>query len=199
VPVLPVLGRAGVLTDLDTARRLGFEGGTFQVWLAKDAPPSVAGALGLQVLADHTVAGRTEELAAEESVVTAPFGLFTIGVAVLLAAAMVAVGAAVDQGPQAEQLRALRLQGLSRRAALSIAYAGGAALVLAGLAAGVLAALVARPLAAVVSPPFPDGWDVLPPPGALGGTALLLAFLFALAVLGATAWLSALPLIRRLR
>ncbi|NMO57372.1 ABC transporter permease [Actinoplanes sp. TBRC 11911] len=197
--VLPVVGRTGVMADLDSLRRLGFEGGTFQVWLASDAPASVVRAIGLPVLDDRTVAGRAADLAAEDSVVTAQFGLFTVGIAVLLAAAMVAVGAAVEQEPQAEQLRALRVQGLSRRAALSTAYAGSTALVLAGLAAGVLAALVARPLAGVVAPAFADGWDVLPPPGALGGSALLLALLFALAVLGVTAWLSALPLIRRLR
>jgi hypothetical protein len=197
--VLPVLGRGGVLADLDSLRRLGFEGGTFQVWLAKDAPSSVVRAIGLPVLTDRTVADRAADLAAADSVVTARFSLFTVGIAVLLAAAMVAVGAAVEREPQAEQLRALRAQGLSRKTALSTAYAGGTALVLAGLVAGLFAALVARPLAGVVAPPFADGWDVLPPPGALGPSALLLALLFALAVLGVTAWLSALPLIRRLR
>lgn len=197
--VLPVLGRAGVLGDLDALRRLGFEGGTFQVWLAKDAPASVVGKLGLPVITDKTVAGRAAELAAEDSVVTAGFGLFAVVIAVLLAAAMVAVRAAVDREPQAEALRALRVQGFPRRAALSTAYAGGAVLVVTALVGGVVAALVARPLAGVVAPRFADGWDVLPPPGALGPPAVLLAFVFALAVLGVTAWLSALPLIRRLR
>jgi putative ABC transport system permease protein len=197
--VLPALGVSGVLMDLDETRRLGGEGGTFQVWLAPDTPAPVVQAIGLPVVTDRTVAGRTAELAGEESVVAAPFALFTVGIAVLLAAAMVAVGAAVDRGPQEEQLRALRVQGLPRRAALSSAYAGGSALVLTGIVGGVLAALVAGPGAAVTAPPFADGWDVLPPPGALGIVPLLLAVLFALVVLGVTAWLSALPLVRRLR
>ncbi|MEV4351423.1 FtsX-like permease family protein [Actinoplanes sp. NPDC049596] len=196
--VLPVLGRAGVLTDLDAARRLSGaadQGGTFQVWLAEDAPAAVVEAIGLPVLADRTAAGRAEQLGAEDKVVTAPFSLFTVAVALLVAGTLVAIAASVDREAQLEQFRALRAQGLSRATALASGYAGQAALVVAALAGGVVAALIARPVAGVTAPEFADGWRVIPPPGALGPVPLGLAALAGLAVLGVTAWLSS----RRLR
>ncbi|MEU8817100.1 ABC transporter permease [Actinoplanes sp. NPDC048796] len=196
--VLPVLGRAGILTDLDAVRRLagaGDQGGTMQVWLTEDAPAAVVDAIGLPVLADRTTAGRAEQLAGQGRVVTAPFALVTVAIALLVAGALVAVAATVDREAQLEQLRALRTQGLSRPTALAIGYAGQAALVVAALAGGVVAALVARPVADVTAPPFADGWRVIPPPGALGPVPLALACLAGLVVLGVTAGLSA----RRLR
>ena len=196
--LLPVLGGDGVLTDLDAARRVAGDsdqGGTLQVWLSRDAPASVVDALALPVLADRTATGRVAGLAAEGAVVTAPFALFAVVTALLLAAALVALAAAVDREPQLDQLSALRAQGLPRDTALASAYAGAGALAVAGLLGGLVAALVARPVAAVTAPPFPDGWRVLPPPGALGPAALGIAAVVALVVLGATAWLS----VRRLR
>ncbi|GAA0496224.1 hypothetical protein Ade02nite_17480 [Paractinoplanes deccanensis] len=196
--VLPVLGRAGVLTDLDAARRLagaGDQGGTFQVWLTRDAPAAVVDAIGLPVLADRTADGRAEQLAGEGGVVTAPFGLFTVAVALLVAGTLVAIASSAERESQLGQLRALRAQGLPRATALAIGYAGQAALVVAGVCGGVVAALVARPVADVTAPPFADGWRVLPPPAALGPGPLAVAAVAGLAVLGVTAWLSA----RRLR
>jgi FtsX-like permease family protein len=203
--LLPVLGERGILTDLDASRRIAPDaqlGGEFQVWLADGVPPALIDALrraGLTVLADRTATGRAAALGRESGVVTAPFGLFTAAIAVLLAAAMVAVAASVDREPQTEQWRALRSQGLARRTAVVTAAAGPAGLVAAGLTGGVLAALVARPVAAVVAPPFADGWRVIPPPGALGPAAVATAFGLALVVLGLTAWSAVLPLVRRLR
>ncbi|MFF5081533.1 ABC transporter permease [Actinoplanes sp. NPDC000266] len=196
--VLPVLGRAGVLTDLDAARRLagaGDQGGTFQVWLTADAPAAVVDAIGLPVLSDRTAAGRAEQLAGQGRVVTAPFGLVTVAIALLVAGTLVAIASSVERETQLGQLRALRAQGLSRATALATGYAGQAALVVAALAGGLVAALVARPVADVTAPPFADGWRVIPPPGALGAVPLTLAGLAGLVVLGVTAALSA----RRLR
>ncbi|SNY75834.1 hypothetical protein [Paractinoplanes atraurantiacus] len=196
--VLPVLGRTGVLTDLDAARRLagaGDQGGTFQVWLTGDAPAAVVDAIGLPVLSDRTAAGRAEQLAGQGRVVTAPFGLVTVVIALFVAGTLVAIASSVERETQLEQLRALRAQGLSRATALATGYAGQAALVVAALAGGLAAALVARPVADVTAPPFADGWRVIPPPGALGPVPLSLACLAGLLVLGVTAALSA----RRLR
>ncbi|MDY7091238.1 MAG: ABC transporter permease, partial [Actinomycetota bacterium] len=134
--VLPVLGREGLLTDLDAARRVAGEsdqGGTSQVWLTADAPASVVDAIGLPVLSDRTAAARATDLARDSSVVTAPFGLFTAAVAVLIAAGLLGVAAAVDREPQLEYLHALRAQGLPRRVALGTAYAGAGSVALAGL------------------------------------------------------------------
>jgi len=204
-PVLPVVGRSGVLVDLDTARRVAADGelgGIFQVWLAADAPASVPAALraqGLTIIGDDSVAERATRLGAQGTAVGATFALLAAAVGLLLAAAAVAVAAAVERDQQADQLLSLRLQGMPVRTAVGIGYAGSAALIVAGVLAGLLAAAVARPAAGVTVRPFTDGWDLIPPPGALGGTTPALAGLVALAVLGLTGWLSVRPLIRRLR
>jgi putative ABC transport system permease protein len=203
-PVLPVVGGAGMLTDLDSARRIaadGDVGGTFQVWLSGDAGAPVLAALraqGLTILDDASVAERADRLEAQGTAVGATFGLLAAAVGLLLAAAAVAVAAAVEGGPQLEQLAALRMQGLPRRVAVTIAYAGNAALVAAGLLAGLVAAAVARPAVGVTVRPFTDEWTLIPPPGALGAGALAAAGAVALLTLGVTSWLSVRPLVRRL-
>src|SRR6185437_7790679 len=93
-------------------------------------------------------------------IVIARFGLLTVGLGLLLSAAMMAVAAAVEREPLLAQLRALRVQGLSRRTAILAGSAGTVALGAAGLVGGVLAAVAARPIARVVAPPFADGWRV---------------------------------------
>jgi len=203
--VLPVLGRSGVLVDLDTARRVAADGdlgGAFQVWLAGDAPASIVDDLrraGLTVIGDDSVAARAARLGDQGPAMGATFALLAAAVAGLLAAAVVAVATAADRGPHLDQLRALRVQGLPAPAAARIAYAGSAALIVAGVLAGLLAALVARSVAGARVAPFTDGWDVVPPPGPLSAAALAAAGLLALLVLGTSGWLSALPLLRRVR
>ena len=203
--VLPVLGAAGMLVDLDASRRVAADadlGGTYQVWLAPDASASVVDGLtaaGLTVVADDSVAARADRLAEQGPAVVARFGLLAAGIGLLMAAATVAVAAAVDRGSQADQLLALRTQGLSRRSAIVTGYVGPAALILAGLLGGVLAAAIARPTAGVVAAPFTDGWRVVAVPGVLGGGVLAVAALLALVTLGLTGWLSVLPLVRGLR
>jgi hypothetical protein len=202
---LPVLGRAGVLVDLEATRRIIGDGtapGRFQVWLAAGAGPELVDALtaaGLSVGGDDTVAGRADRLSAQGPAVTSRFALVAGAVAVLFAAAAIGVAGAVDRRARWEQLRALRVQGLGRRVAVGTAYAGNVALVGAGVFAGLLAAALARPLARVAVPPFTDGWQVLAPPGALGAAALALAALAVLVVLGLVGWLSVVPLGRRFR
>jgi putative ABC transport system permease protein len=203
-PVLPVLGGAGVLVDLDTARRVaadGDAGGTYQVWLAGDAPARVLAALranGLTVLDDASAAEQAGRLAAQGTAVGTTFELLAAAVGLLLAAATVAVAAAVERGQQLDQLNALRVQGLPLRTAVGIGYAGNAVLVVAGLIAGLLAAAVARPAVGVTVRPFTDNWTLIPPPGALGVGALALAGLVALLTLGVTSWLAVRPLVRKL-
>jgi putative ABC transport system permease protein len=203
--ILPVLGTAGILADLDSVRRIAADaqlGGQAQVWLAADAPAGIVDALekqGLTVVADRTTAALTARWAAQADVVSAPFELFTVLLAVLVAATMVAVVAIVEREPQAEQLRALRVQGLDRRVAVTSAYAGVAALVAAGLLAGLLAALLARVIVGVTAPPFPDHWRLIPPPDPLGPGALGLAAAVAAVALAIVAVISVRPLVRRMR
>lgn len=202
---LPALGRSGVLVDLDAARRIIGDAsppGEFQVWISDRAGPGIAGALeaaGLTITSDQSVTGRAAQLGEQGPAVISRFALVAGVVGLLLAAAAIGVAGAVDRRTRLEQLAALRLQGLGGKVAVLTAYAGMGVLVVAGLTAGLVAAAVARPLAGVVVPPFTDGWDVLPLPGALGPVALAAAGLIALVVLGATGWLAVLPLIRRLR
>ncbi|UQU66906.1 ABC transporter permease [Couchioplanes caeruleus] len=203
--VLPVLGRTGVLVDLDAARRVAADGdlgGAFQVWLAADAPASTVDALraaGLTVVGDDSVSARAGLLAQQGTAMGATFALLAAAVAVLLAAAAVAVATTVDRGPLLDLLRALRVQGLPGRAATRIGYAGTAALVVAGVLAGVLAAVLGRVVAGVPAAPFTDGWAVVPLPDPLRAGPLAVAGLLAFAALGAAGWLSALPIVRRLR
>ncbi|WP_250007168.1 FtsX-like permease family protein [Actinoplanes sp. M2I2] len=203
--VLPVLGRDGVLADLDTARRIAGDAnapGQFQVWLAPGAGAGVIDALrgaGLIVGEAETVARRSDRLAEQAPAAIARFGLIAGGVGLLLAAATIGVAGAVDRRSRLDQLRALRLQGLPLKAAVGTAYAGTWVLIVTGLLAGLLAAAVANPLARVAVRGFTDGWNVLPPPGALGWAALGLAGLIAVVVLGLVGWLSVLPLVRGLR
>ncbi|WP_250033332.1 FtsX-like permease family protein [Paractinoplanes maris] len=203
--VLPVVGRSGVLIDLDTTRRIGGDvtaPGEFQVWLAPDAGAPVVDALraaGLTVSGEDTVARRSARLAEQAPTAIARFGLVGGVVGLLLAAATIAVAGAVDRRSRLEQLRALRLQGLPLRAALGTAYAGTWVLILIGLVAGLVAAAIADPLARVAVRGFTDGWNVLPPPDALGWAALGLAGGIAGVVLGLVGWLSVLPLVRGLR
>ncbi|MFI5892521.1 FtsX-like permease family protein [Actinoplanes sp. NPDC051513] len=205
VTALPVVGRSGVLADLDATRRVigdATPAGEFQVWLAPGAPPGIVGALtraGLTIAADETIGDWAAHLAGQAPAVVTRFSLVAGVVVLLLAAAALGVAGAVDRRSRLEQLRALRVQGLPGRVAVLTAYAGIAALVLSGLVAGLAAAALARPLVRITLPAFTDGWDVLPAPGALGLASLALAGLVALLVLGLTGWLAVLPLTHRLR
>ncbi|WP_430783443.1 FtsX-like permease family protein [Actinoplanes sp. G11-F43] len=205
VAALPRLGRAGLIIDLDAARRIAAEtdpGGAYQVWLAAGARPGIVAdltAAGLTVTADDTVTAHTARLGAQAPAVAVRFGLIAGTAALLLAAATVAVGATVDRRSLAEQFAALRDQGLSRRVAVTTGWAGAAALILAGLLGGLLAALLAVHVTGRTVPRFADGWAVLDPPDPLNPVTTVLALVAALAVLGLTAWAALSPLLRALR
>jgi putative ABC transport system permease protein len=193
---LPVLGGKGTMADLDSVARLVVDSrrpAAFQVWLSADAPASVRAALtreGLAITGEQSTARRAADLAHQRDAVTTPFQLYGAVLGLLLAAAMLAAAATVERGPLTEQLRALRVQGLSGRTAVVLRFAGTTWLAGTGLLAGLLAAMIARTAAAVTAPPFLDGWQVIPPPGALGPLAVGLAALAGLAVLVPTVWLS---------
>ncbi|MEV6495374.1 ABC transporter permease, partial [Actinoplanes sp. NPDC051633] len=203
--VLPVVGAQGMLADLDTVRRYAADaeaGGDFQVWLAAGAPPSIVDKLraaGLTVTADRSTAQRSAALAERGEVAGARFGLLTALAALLIAAAAVAVSATADREPFAEQLRALRVQGLTERAAVGAAYAGTLAPIAAALAGGVLTAVLAVRIAGVTAPRFTDGWRVVAAPAALGATPLAVAVLTAAVVLALTGWAAVRALTRRIR
>jgi hypothetical protein len=183
------VGGSGVLVDLASAGRtvsqLGV-GDQYQVWLAPGAGPQLVDRLrehGLVILTDDSVAGRRHLLERQGPAAALRFGLLTAIVGVVLAAAAVAVAGAVERGPRAGELAALRVQGLSARSIKQIGYGGSATLVLAGVLAGLLATVVARVLADIGLPLFTDGWAVFPPPTGLHPVPVLLADLAATGVL----------------
>jgi hypothetical protein len=188
--VLPVVGRQGVLVDLDSARMLA--GGTGssdvqQVWLARSAGQGVVDRLranGIRIVGDDSAARYRSRLDVQGPAAVARFTLAAAVIGLLLAAGTVAVVGAVERGPRARELAALRRQGLPASDARAVSYLGyavtaGAAL-LTGLASGLLAN-ADRPV-------FTDSWSVLPSrPVPL---ALLATAAGAAGVLGFVVWLA---------
>jgi hypothetical protein len=201
--VLPRLGASGVVVDLDYADRLVGDGGGAvvpQVWLAAGAPTSIVDGLvaaGLRVTGDETVAGRQARYGESGPAIALRFQLLGAALAVILAAAGLVLVAAVERGPRADELAALRAQGLTGRAARAVAFGGYAWLAGGALLAGLLVAPVDRLVSGAGLPLFVDGWRVLPPPARLRPGALLVAAALAAVVLGATAALASARLIRR--
>jgi hypothetical protein len=188
-PLLPVLGGAGVLVDLDAAQRLSAvsaSAGTYQVWLAAGAGPGIVerlAAAGLIAVGDDSVEARAGRFAARGPAVAARFRLFGAVLGLLAAAAALAVAIAAARRPHSADLRALRRQGLPARVAAGVARAGSGVVVLAGVATGLLAAGVARFIAGPPLPYFADGWHPPTPPEPLPPLALLAAGAAALLLL----------------
>jgi len=115
-----------------------------EVWLTEDAPALVLDRLrtaGVEVVSERTVAAATARLRSQGPGIALRVQLFAAAMALLVAAGTITVSAAVERGPRASELSALRTQGLSRRAVLVTAYLG--ATVLSGGA--ILTGLLARP------------------------------------------------------
>lgn len=202
---LPVLGGEGVLLDLRSAQAVLADagiGGTLQVWLATQGPTPVVDRLreaGLVVLADDTLLARQARLAEQGPAVSTWFRLLAAAAGLLLAAAALSVAATVDRSARAVDLRALRTQGLSRRAAITIGYAGYATLVPVGVLCGLVASALAGGLVGLPEPMFTDGGQLVVASAGVHPVVLGVAGLVALAVLGLTWWASVAPLRRQLR
>ncbi|WIM94968.1 ABC transporter permease [Actinoplanes oblitus] len=204
VPALPVVGRSGVLVDLDATRRLSGvadPGGEFQVWLAPGAPSGIVDALtaaGLTIGTDTTAGQLAERLRGQGPAAVVRFALLTGTAAMLLAAVTVAVGIAAERRSLADQLTALRRQGLPARVAVGAGYSGPAALIVTGVLTGVLAAILSVAATGTPVPAFTDGWRVLSTPAPLSPGVVTLAALAALILFGLVGWLALRPLIRGL-
>jgi hypothetical protein len=192
-PVLPRVGATGALVDLEYAQRsndAAAESAALEVWLTEDAPDSVLAGLrdrGIRIVGEETVASRAAELARHGPGLALRFELFAAAVLLLLAAGTVIVAATVERRSRVEELRALRAQGLGRRAATVAGYVGTGALIALAVGTGAVAALVAEAAAAASLPFFADGWSLLPPPPGIAVLPLLGALAVALIVLGAAA------------
>nr|WP_296072222.1 FtsX-like permease family protein [uncultured Actinoplanes sp.] len=147
VPVIPAVGVTGTLVDLDYADRLD-TGATFtgesQIWLSAAAPADVLDrirATGLIVTSDVSAASVRAALDQDGPALGLLFYLVVGGLTALLAAAVLVQAATVDRARRAEDLSALRHQGLSpadlRRAVLWTYPSVAAAAVVAGTLVGV--------------------------------------------------------------
>jgi len=193
---LPRIGNAGVLADLEYLTRFGElrtasrEG---EIWLGPAAPSDVVDrfrAAGLTILGENRL---DDELAAAARRPSAAGVRFLLVVAVLglgLGAAGVIVAAGVERRSRADELRALRAQGLTRRHTRGAALVGyvwvvGVAAALGWAAAAVVWALTGDRLPLVDGTP-PGPLPVLPGLAAAGawtaGAAALLLLAAALTV-----------------
>lgn len=204
VAALPVVGRSGLLVDLDATRRLAGVAdapGQFQVWLAPGASPAILDRLtaaGLTIGTDTTAGQRAERLGGQGPAAVVRFALLAGIAAMLLAAVTVAVGVAAERRSLGDQLNALRRQGLPARVATAAGWAGPAALIGSGVLAGVLAAILSVAATGSPVPEFTDGWRVLPTGPPLAPGVVAPAVLLALILFGLVGWLSLRPLIRGL-
>ncbi|MEU8244436.1 FtsX-like permease family protein [Actinoplanes missouriensis] len=190
LPALPSAGSPAVLVDLEYADRLAADGAAAtgaQVWLSASAPDDIAARLsdqGVKVVGDV----RAEQLARrlDRQGPAVAIGYFVL-VAVLvagLAAGVLVLTAAVDRQRRAEDLAALRVQGLGRgeaRGAVLWAYPW---MVVLAVVAGTAVALGgwaltgwALPLAGLEPPPLPFPGRPGVAPLALTAGALLIVLL----------------------
>jgi putative ABC transport system permease protein len=200
--LLPRLGSTGLLADLDYADRL-LAGeptvGTMQVWLGRDAPAVILqrlAAAGVTVIATDAVGDRLGSLANHGPPLTLQFLVLAAAAGVLLATGSFAVWMAVDGGPRAVELAALRRHGLSagtvRAATLGGYLAVVAAVAVVGTALAAVVYALARPAV------FADGWSALTPPPPRPSAALL-AFGLALGPLAVTAVIGGVAMLRGTR
>ena len=152
--VLPVVGRHGVMLDLDLAglftgeEAIGFR---YHVWLGPDAPPSIIRDLerhGLDVLRVRTIAEREADLGEQGPALALLLLLFGAGIAIATAATAAIASSFVEARRRAYELAALRTVGVGisslRRAAIienAVLLSLGTVL---GIAAGVGTAWLAR-------------------------------------------------------
>jgi hypothetical protein len=142
---LPRVGATGALVDLEFVTRLGEPGPvqTGEVWLGRDAPGDVADRLrgaGLAILGDRRL---DTELALSRDRPNAMGLRFLLAVGVLclvLGAGGLAVTAGIERRARADELRALRAQGLPRRMVARAGRISYLALVLTAGAFGAAAA-----------------------------------------------------------
>ncbi len=201
VPVLPRVGTAGVLMDLEYAARVGSPLAAVdgEVWLAAGAPAGIVGRLadqGLQVVGERTLADLRSRYEAQGPVAAIRFNLLSTVFVVLLAVGAVLLVATVDRRRYVEELRALRVQGIRRATVASTAIRMYLWVVLVGLAGGAAAAAAAWAIAGPKLPVLSGDAAPVPPPAWPAVGAVLPALGATVAVLGLVIVAAAVPLYR---
>jgi hypothetical protein len=198
--LVPRLG-AGGLIDLGRLVRIDDamgQVGNAEVWLSAQAPADVVARLkaaGLTILGERT---QTAELADAEhrpSAVGLGFLIAVAAIGIVLAVAGLSVSAGVERPAWAEELRALRAQGLRRRVAIGSALVSYLATI---LAAVVLGGLIARGVWALTGAVVPTIEGPVPGADRIGfaATPTVVAWLGAGVVLVAVGVLLASALVR---
>jgi putative ABC transport system permease protein len=160
--VLPRVGNLGRLVDLEFLARIAFEVTSVplaEVWLGPRAPNDAVDRLraaGLVPGAERTLAGVLDSFAQQGPAVALRFHLATGGVALMLAVGATLLVAAGDRADRAEELRALRTQGVRRRDSAVAARRGYLWVVVAAVAAGVVGAALAWLAVGQFVPMFAD-------------------------------------------
>lgn len=185
LPAIPRLGGPALMVDLEYVDRVSTDGGptlTGQVWLSPDAPDDVVDRLtaqGLTVVGDARSSELAAALAQQGPAVALGYAGLVAVLVVLLAMGVLILTAAAGRERQAEDLSALRAQGLSRGAARRVALWSYPMLAAAAVPAGLVIALAgwaasgwALPLAGLDPPPLP--WTSWPGAVSLMGAAILL-------------------------
>ncbi len=146
VAALPRLERVGIFTDLEYLLRVGriiTAGRDGEIWLGPHAPPDAASrfaAAGLTISSERRLSDEIARAAQGPSAVGLRFLLIAAVLSLLLCGMGLAVAAGVERRARADELGALRSQGLSRRHTMQAALIGyvvvvGAAAVLGGVVA----------------------------------------------------------------
>jgi hypothetical protein len=166
---LPRLGSDGALVDLENLERTSLlppRRGPAEVWLGPAAPADAPERLrraGLAVSATTGIEASQRALARQGPALALHFHVAAAALGILLGLGGLGLVATVDRRRQADDLRALRRQGLPRRHVRRAALWGYLATVLAAAVAGLVAAGAAWVAAGDRVPIFIDG-DVVRPP-----------------------------------
>ncbi|MEU4424043.1 FtsX-like permease family protein [Actinoplanes sp. NPDC024001] len=196
LPAVPVLGRTGTLVDLELADQLTVDEARAQqpqVWLNAAAPADIVERLakqGLTVIGDTRAGQVRERLDRQGPAIALWFHVLAGVLTVLLGAGALVLTIAVDRARRAEDLTALRVQGLRPGQAAQATFWTFPVLVtiaaVVGLGAGVAGWLLtgwALPLAGLEPPDLPlPGLPRVPVLLGVGGAVLVLYLVAALGV-----------------
>jgi hypothetical protein len=193
---LPRLGRTGALVDLEYLDRSSIDFRTqdnAEVWLGEAAPADALDRLraqGLVLGEERTFDALRSALGRQGPSVALRFHLLAAGFAVLLVLGGLWFVNGVDRRVRAPELRALRAQGMSRRAVATAAVRGYLLVVLAAAVVGPLAAAAVWLVAGWTIPLFADDVRVIAPPrwpsplGVIGAWAIAGGTLAVIAIVG---------------
>ncbi|MGH8824567.1 MAG: FtsX-like permease family protein [Jiangellaceae bacterium] len=195
--VLPVLGRRGVMVDIDLAglftgaEAVGFR---YQVWLGADAPPSIVRDLeraGLDVLHTQTLAQREADLGEQGPALALLLLVFCAGIAIATAATAAVASSFVEARRRAYELAALRTVGVGTASLRRAVIIENAVLLVLGTVVGIGAGVGTAWLARATIPVSTDAASGPPIAAALSWTILVGVVAAAAILLGLAGYFSA--------